>query len=512
MDKVIIGTALTLLTILAFFGLFIWLMFFNPTGSYSLSLLIMGLLVAFPLVFYLYMRKTIEYVFMMIVYSVLAFITLIIAMIAWNPNHIVSDNPGSFSYLMIMLASLGGVFGLTAKGTLEKKHGLIAAGSIILFYIASIFLKTNPYDIVSSNQGIIIAILSIATVLGILLTLKSFDIISFGDANTLDILKKSLYIMGIIAVGLALIYATFYAIQHVNTGSNFFLVFINILILLVLTAFVIKVFNLDKKLQQSPGTGDPSWFGLIKKVIFYLPCSIINIVQYIKEQYKITPKVAWQLLGIEILLIAGRFIIPYLYEKLMNRKGNQLVKNPQHINKEVFVANFEDLNYYKSKDADKDSDKEELQNYHYSISSWIYINSFPPNTNLAYTKDTSILNVGNKPNIQFNVERNELIIRMKETADKERIVLRKKGLLKYQKWNHIVVVYNGGTLDVFLNNKLIATKSGVIPYKQYDVVSYGSDDGIYGGICNVKYFNEKLSRSDINMLYNTMKDRDPPVI
>ena len=169
MDKVIIGTALTLLTILAFFGLFIWLMFFNPTGSYSLSLLIMGLLVAFPSVFYLYMVKKIEYVFMLIVYSVLAFITLIIAMIAWNPNNIVSDNPGSFSYLMIMLASLGGVFGLTAKGTLEKKHGIIAAGSIILFYIASIFLKTNPYGIVSSNQGIIIAILSIATVLGILI-------------------------------------------------------------------------------------------------------------------------------------------------------------------------------------------------------------------------------------------------------------------------------------------------------------------------------------------------------
>ena len=143
MDKVIIGTALTLLTILAFFGLFIWLMFFNPTGSYSLSLLILGLLVAFPSVFYLYMSKKIEYVFMLIVYSVLAFITLIVAMIAWNPNNIVSDNPGSFSYLMIILASLGGVFGLTAKGTIEKKYGIIAAGSIILFYIASIFLKTR---------------------------------------------------------------------------------------------------------------------------------------------------------------------------------------------------------------------------------------------------------------------------------------------------------------------------------------------------------------------------------
>ena len=101
---------------------------------------------------------------------------------------------------------------------------------------------------------------------------------------------------------------------------------------------------------------------------------------------------------------------------------------------------------------------------------------------------------------------------MKETSEKERIILRKKDLIKYQKWNHIVVVYNGGTLDVFINNKLVSTESGIIPLKQYDIVSYGSDNGIYGGICNVKYFNEKLTRSEINMLYNTSKNNNPPVI
>jgi hypothetical protein len=412
---------------------------------------------------------------------------------------------------MIILAALGGIFGLTTKGAIETKHGIISAAAIILFYIVSMFLKSNPYDIVSSNQGIIIAILSIATVLGILLTLKMNDIISFGGAKTSDILKYSLYAIGILTALLGLIYCIYYAIQNVNTGSNFFLVFVNILIILVLVAFVMKVFNLDKKMQQAPG-GDPSWFGLIKKVLFYAPCAIINIVEYIKEQYNITPKVVWQLLGAELLLIFGRFVIPYIYEKAMNRKGELLINEPKDINKDVFLANFEDLNYYKSEDADKDDTKEEMQNYHYSISGWIYINSFPPNTNMAYTKDTSVLNIGNKPNIQFNVERNELIIRMKETSEKERIILRKKDLLKYQKWNHIVVVYNGGTLDVFINNKLVSTESGVIPLKQYDIVSYGSDDGIYGGICNVKYFNEKLTRSEINWLYNTVKHKDPPVI
>ena len=511
MDKIVIGTALFLLTILAFFGLAIWLIFFNPAGNYGLSWTILGLLVAFPIVFLLYSRKTINYLFMIIVYSILAFITFAITMITWDPNHIVSDNPGNFTYLMIILAALGGIFGLTAKGVIQKNYGIIYSCAIILFYIVSMFLKSNPYDIVSSNQGIIIAILSIATVLGILLVLKMNNIISFGDAKTSTILKNSLYAIGILTALLGLIYCIYYAIQHVSTGSNFFLVFVNILIILVLAAFVMKVFNLDKKLQQAPG-GDPSWFGLIKKVLFYAPCAIINMVEYIKEQYNITPKVVWQLLGAEIILIAGRFIIPMVYQKYMNRKGTLLINEPQDINKDVFLANFEDLNYYKSKDADADGTKEEMQNYHYSISGWIYINSFPPNTNRSYTKDTSILNIGNKPNIQFNVERNELIIRMKETSEKDRIILRKKDLLKYQKWNHIVVVYNGGTLDVFINNKLVSTEGGIIPLKQYDIVSYGSDNGIYGGICNVKYFNEKLTRSEINMLYNTSKNNNPPVI
>jgi len=511
MDKVVLGTALFLLITLAFFGLTIWLLFFNPAGSYGLSWTLLGILVAFPLVFYLYTRKTIQYLTMLILYSILAFIAFVIGIIMWNPLNLVVDYPGYFSFLMICLAALSGMFGLKATNTISTMQFIIASAAIIIFYLATMFMSTNPYDIVSSNQGIVIGIGAIALILGVLIALKELNYIQFKDVKTMEIIKYTLITVGILVAFLALFYGIFYAVQHVNTGTNFLLLFVNILIILVFAAFIIKFFNIDKKLQSKPG-GDPTWFGLIKKLLFFIPCSIINIVEYMKEQYKITPKVIWQLLGLEILLILGRFLIPYLYEKLMNSKGTLLVRQPQDINKDVFLANFEDLNYYKSDDANKDASKEEMQNYHYTISAWIYINSFAPNTNMAYTKDTSILNIGNKPNIQFNVEQNELIIRMRETSEKETVVLRKRDLIKYQKWNHIVVVYNGGTLDVFVNNELISTKSNIIPMKQYDIVSYGSDDGIYGGICNVKYFNEKLSRSEINWLYNTAKIHDPPVI
>ena len=140
------------------------------------------------------------------------------------------------------------------------------------------------------------------------------------------------------------------------------LLFVNIFILIVFAAFIIKVFNVDKKLKEK-SSPDPSWFGLIKKIILYIPCALIDLLEYIKLQYKITPKVAWQLLGLEILLVMGRFIIPYLYDKAMNRKGTLLVAKPQNINNEVFLENFEDLNYYKSDDVDKDASKDEMPTY-----------------------------------------------------------------------------------------------------------------------------------------------------
>ena len=511
MDKVVIGTAIFLLTILAFFGLAIWLIFFNPTGSTTLSTFILGVLVAFPVIYFLFARNIIKYLYMIISYAVLAFIIFVVALVAWDPEHIVSDNPGSFTFLMVILAGISSIFGLTKANMLSTTNGLIASSALILFYIVAMFLKVNPLDIVSNNQPIVILFISLGVVLGTLLTLKLFNVISFGDAKTKDILKYSLYTLGILTILLSLIYIIYYSILHINDSTDMILLFVNIFILIVFAAFIIKVFNVDKKLKEK-SSPDPSWFGLIKKIILYIPCALIDLLEYIKLQYKITPKVAWQLLGLEILLVMGRFIIPYLYDKAMNRKGTLLVSKPQNINNEVFLENFEDLNYYKSDDVDKDASKDEMPTYHYGISCWLYINSFAPNTNVSYTQDTSVLNIGNKPNIQFNVEKNELIIRMKTNSNKEKVVLRKKDLLKYQKWNHLVVNYNGGTLDVFLNNELISTKSGIIPYKQYDIVSYGSDNGIYGGICNVKYFNESLDRSEINWLYNSMKNKDPPVI
>jgi hypothetical protein len=40
----------------------------------------------------------------------------------------------------------------------------------------------------------------------------------------------------------------------------------------------------------------------------------------------------------------------------------------------------------------------------------------------------------------------------------------------------------------------------------------GENNGIKGGICNVVYFRQALTSQNIYYLYNTVKDRTPPVL
>jgi hypothetical protein len=91
-----------------------------------------------------------------------------------------------------------------------------------------------------------------------------------------------------------------------------------------------------------------------------------------------------------------------------------------------------------------------------------------------------------------------------------RILYIKHGVL-LQKWNNIIINYNGGILDIFLNGELVKSDIGVVPYYTLDSLTIGKDGGINGGICNVVYFKKVLTALNIYLLYNMIKNKNPPV-
>jgi hypothetical protein len=204
--------------------------------------------------------------------------------------------------------------------------------------------------------------------------------------------------------------------------------------------------------------------------------------------------------------------LPSIQRHVNLQGGKQLVENPVYTNNLHSLANYEELN---------GSDKFD---YQYAISFWVFIDSLGSNTSSSYNKYTSLLDFGGKPNVLYKADENTLLITMdqEELPEKSknkllefddngnRIIYKNKNML-LQKWNNIIINYNGGTLDVFLNGELVQSSIEVLPYMKLDMLTIGSDNGIHGGICNVIYFKNPLTISNIYNIYNTVKNKTPPV-
>ena len=95
------------------------------------------------------------------------------------------------------------------------------------------------------------------------------------------------------------------------------------------------------------------------------------------------------------------------------------------------------------------------------------------------------MDYGGKPTILYNGELNKLKVVMDNGLNKKpkTFIIDNFPL---QKWTNIVINYDGGILDVFMNSKLLTSISSVVPYMSQDQITIGEIDGIGGGVCNVR--------------------------
>jgi len=288
-----------------------------------------------------------------------------------------------------------------------------------------------------------------------------------------------------------------------------------------------------------------------------------------------TPKPSpfeYKMLLLSLVLIGGYFVWFFLLKPLLQttylkQGGQQLINQPVQTSVLTNVTSYQQLSeiYKQNWETTMNMNSSTMSsvtpfNYQYALSFWFYLDSFPPSTSAAYMKVVPILSYGENPTVKYSSQDNTLYITVKQKVDGEPIVdyIQKEELeikpetaekwktvqekiqssiekvksmpfgqdvdadghriiykqpdVLLQKWNHIVLNYNGGTLDVFYNGKLVKSAIEVVPYMKLDMLTVGTENGISGNLANLMYFNEPLDIITIHTLYNSLKDKNPPSI
>jgi len=207
-------------------------------------------------------------------------------------------------------------------------------------------------------------------------------------------------------------------------------------------------------------------------------------------------------------------------------KSEILLNKPHYINKVKFLGLYENL-----KGGTDVASRADNYNYNYGLSCWIYLMAQGPEYGLGYTKFTKILDYGNKPALLYNPEKNTFKIMVKTygndvgstsatssaatssaaTSAYDKVIYKTKSL-PLQRWNNVVINCAGGTIDVFINNKLVSSVNNVVPYMSPDTITIGDNPGISGSVANVTYFSAPLTKSKIAFFYNSLVNKNPPVV
>jgi hypothetical protein len=158
----------------------------------------------------------------------------------------------------------------------------------------------------------------------------------------------------------------------------------------------------------------------------------------------------------------------------------------------------------------------------YSVSMWIYINAQLNNTQ-SYGKEVPIFCYGSnnadagKPRITYTyntpLEKNTDIIKVYFTDSTTELASSYEYVIQQQKWTNVVVNYIMNRADLFINGTLVksfAFETNVPEYDNNDKVFIGSNNGIDGAICNVRYVNKAQTKIQIVNQYNLLMKKNPP--
>lgn len=393
------------------------------------------------------------------------------------------------------------------KSCMIKYGGLF--GFIAMIVTILYYLSTDPSVLMSKSY--IYALVIIVP----LIALFAF-VVPFSGSGTVT----QICIVGAV---IAIIGSVTYFYSRANTPTTIFLGYLlnAIMILGIIAALAIFFYLFSNYLKSSEGP-----LGILIYLIFYIPCLFIDFAKFIINEFRMTTNVVFVLFIIEIILVLLYIYLPQFISYLFKVDGAALLPGSKFLDNEHIISNSEPF-------AMTDIEKKKLGINHtgnatttyrreYSISMWIYLNSQPANY-ASYAKEVPVFCYGpsnnstngtGKPKITYlnnNSDPDKLIVYFTDSTSKPSTY---EHIIEKQKWTNVVFNYSSSKADLFINGSLVKSflfDSNEPDYDAYDKMFVGSNNGLDGAICNIKYINKRQTKAQIVNNYNLLININPPI-
>ena len=220
---------------------------------------------------------------------------------------------------------------------------------------------------------------------------------------------------GVVALALAaLVMGSVYLSKKYMDGvTDVFKIVLVVIGALVATAVLISVYDsAAKKEKEYEGSNPNSIILLIIKVFRYIPCLIIDGINWIRQEFNITTRPVWLLLLLEAVIIGGYFLVPLALNATIFSGSTELTEDILDISSAKQLQTMENVGIVRTPECSS-----KLKTKHsYAISGWMFFSSHPPSMTKGGSQFVNVLDFNGVPRIEYNSSTNELRFQIKVRA------------------------------------------------------------------------------------------------
>lgn len=375
------------------------------------------------------------------------------------------------------------------------KSSGIPIGIAIYLIVIAYYMTKDPEKLFTKTY-LYVSMIAIPIFAGVIYLLTKTETPVASDLGLNDYIKYG--------GGFLLLLLVIYFFNNISLSTNMVYLatglFQLIVILMIIVALAIVYKVAYNQLYKMEGVS-----GFIVNLIFYIPCMLLDLLEFIKADLQQAPKAVYVLLIIELILGLLYMYVPKIStainKSMSNKDGKVIISDPMHIDTYSSITSYVDLQ--KGKPSD-----DHIVNNKFAISAWVYIVPIEP-SHSPYNGDATVFEFSDyHPKLIYNGATGKFKAFFNQSKYEE-------FKMPLQKWNHVVFNYTKSNVDLFVNGELQTTglRDAINENLNIgDIISVGQAGGLSGGICNMVYFNHPILKYEIKTMYDLNKDREPPII